>query len=78
MPIYISLMFCVGLGHAPMVGNGPNCVTIVPDEPPAAGPAFCMMRGEELAPLWLKEHPGWHLEKVRCTFGSKPQASNDI
>jgi hypothetical protein len=78
MNIFISLMFCTALNHAPVMGNGPNCMTIVPDEPPVAGLPFCMIRGEELGSLWLKQHSGWHLEKVRCSIGKKPESNNDI
>jgi hypothetical protein len=71
MPVFLSLVFCWGMAAS-------QCRTIVPDEPAAAGLAYCAARGQQLAAVWLADHPKWWLDRVRCSVGSKPQRQDDI
>jgi hypothetical protein len=71
MPIFLSLVFCSGLAAS-------QCRTVVPDEPPAAGLAWCAARGQQLAAVWLEEHPRWWLDRVRCSVGDRPPRRDDV
>jgi hypothetical protein len=51
---------------------------VTPDEPPAAGLAYCAERGQQLAAAWLEDHPRWWLDRVRYSVGVTPQRRHSI
>lgn len=71
MPIFLSLVFCWGAAAA-------QCQTVVPDEPPSPGLAYCAIRGQQLAAQWLADHPKWWLQKTLCSVGNRPSRRDDI
>ena len=70
MNVFISLVFCWGLATS-------QCQTVVPDEP-AAGLAQCAVRGQQLAAIWLRDHPKWWLDRIRCSVGERPPRRDAI
>jgi hypothetical protein len=71
MLVTLTLVFCLS-------ANAAECQTVRPAAEDAwNGMPACMIRGQQLAALWLADHPKWALSRVRCTQGSPPRA-NDI
>ena len=54
------------------------CLSATPDvcreeRPPidAASPMACMVQGQQIAAVWLEDHPKWRLSGWRCQFGRR-------
>jgi hypothetical protein len=71
MLVTLSLVFC-------LIGQPADCQTVKPTaEDGWSGLAGCVLRGQELATVWLADHPKWQLERIRCTPGN-PLRTDDI
>lgn len=70
MPVFLSLLVCTLSGHA--------CHVTVPVERPLAGLAACQVEGMQTAAKWTEQHPGWHVEKIRCSVGNRPKPEDEV
>ena len=72
MTVWVSLVFCWGLGAA-------TCQVVVPEQQRAVSLAYCAIEGQQLAASWLNTHAkDWRLDRVRCSPGSKPENQDEI
>lgn len=70
--MYALLSLVVCLAAQPYV-----CETVIPSYVRAGGepPTFFECQGavgQEIAGMWLAEHPQYELRKIRCSLGSNP------
>ena len=64
MPVYLSFLICALSGGA--------CHVTIPVERPFAGISACQMQGMLMTPQWQGQHPGWTVQRIRCSIGSRP------
>ena len=64
MPVYLSFLICA------LSGGG--CHAAVPVDEPFVGISAYQMQGMLMAPQWLEQHPGWTIQRIRCSIGGRP------
>ena len=65
MAVFLSFLICA---------TANDCHIVVPYDEPYAGLAACQQAGMIMMPEWQKQHPGWLVKQVRCTFGDRPKS----
>ena len=65
MPVWLTFWACLN--------SGAYChVAMLPETPPFVGVSACQVAGMLMAPDWTGKHPGWRVDKIRCTPGNPP------
>lgn len=64
MPVYLSFLICA-------ISTG-SCHITIPVEEPFVGISACQMAGMTMTPQWLEQHPGWTVNRIRCSIGNPP------
>jgi len=69
MIVWLSFLVCTI--------NGQSCHVTIPIDRPLVGLSACQVEGIKSAPAWTQAHPGWHIEKFRCSVGNKPASEDE-
>jgi len=70
MVVWLSFLVCTI--------SGQSCHVTVPTEQPFMGMSACQVEAMKSLPAWTEAHEGWHISKIRCSIGKKPQPEDEI